>query len=55
MKYNFRITQYNSNFEYVDDWEEWTSAGSKFEAQDIMERAYPECEGYKCVFDNVID
>lgn len=47
-KYRFKITQYNSNFEYVDDWEEWISDESKPLAIDTIQRVYPELEGYKC-------
>lgn len=51
-KYHFKITQYNSNFQYVDDWEEWISDESFYLAKDVIERVYPENEGYKCTLIN---
>lgn len=54
-KYYFKITQYNSNFRCIDNWEEWISDNSKLSAVKTIQNAYPESEGYNCELINTYD
>lgn len=47
-KYIFHITEKNSNFQLVDDWNEWISARDEFSAKHEIESAYPREKGYEC-------
>lgn len=55
MKYQYTIEHRNNKMQVDDNFQDWITASSEFDARKQIEKAYPKDLGYNCILINEIN